>query len=305
MSNIHSRKLHTLKPSDYELLKKYYSYRYPGTCESVITSTYIWNIYYGSKYYINEWGIVFIHSLKDELFTFTPLCRIEDMKACFMDAKAYFNNVLGQKLKLYAVDAEAAEALMDFSDKFDFVKERMYFDYLYEAEGLKKLSGKKYHKKKNHVNGFLKEYGERYDMRQLQAADREEIFEFLDRWHEQRVIEDEYNRDDYELMGIKYLISECPMPDYKMFGIYVDGCMQAFSLGTYSKEEKTAYIHVEKANPDIRGLYAFVNQQFLVNCFPEALYVNREDDMGLLGLRQAKLSYNPIKLIEKYEISER
>ncbi len=290
MSNIHFRELRELKPTDYELLKKYYSYRYPGTCESVITSTFIWNIYYKSKYYINEYGLVFVHSLKDELFTFTPLCKIEDMKACFMDAKKYFNDVLGQKLKLYAIDEEAADNLRDFEDQFDIVEERMYFDYLYDADGLRNLSGKKYHKKKNHVNGFKKEYDGRYEMRVMTRDDMEEIFEYLDKWHSLRIIEDEYHRDDYELKGIKYLIRECDMLDYKMFGIYVDGVLEGFTLGTYSAEEKTAYIHVEKANPNIRGLYAYINQQFLINCFPDAQFVNREDDMGLEGLRQAKMS---------------
>lgn len=304
-NNVHYRQLKSLEPSDYELLKKYYSLRYPGTCESVITSTYIWNIYYKSKFYINEYGLVFIYSNKDEVFTFTPLCKTEDIKACFLDAKKYFNNVLGQKIKAYAIDEEAANCLMDLEGSFDIVEERMYFDYVYDGDKLRTLSGSKYHKKKNHVNGFLKEYGDRYECKEMSSNDKEEIFAYLDKWHSLRNIVDEYNRDDYELKGIKYLIDKCSMVDYKMFGIYVDGVLEAFSLGTYSAEEKTAYIHVEKANPNIRGLYAFVNQQFLVNCFPDAQFVNREDDMGLEGLRHAKMSYNPIKLVKKYEIYER
>lgn len=304
-NNIHYRELKKLEPSDYDTLKKYYSLRHPGTCESIITSTYIWNIYYKSKFYINEYGLVFVYSNKDEVFTFTPLCELKDMKACFDDAKQFFNNVLGQKIKAYAVDEEAAVSLGDLEGAFDIIEERMYFDYVYDADKLRSLSGKKYHKKKNHVNGFLKEYDGRFTMRQMTSDDKAEIFEYLDKWHSLRNIVDEYNRDDYELKGIKYLIDKCSMVDYKMFGIYVDGALEAFTLGTYSKEEKTAYIHVEKANPNIRGLYAFVNQQFLVNCFPEAELVNREDDMGLEGLRQAKMSYNPVKLVKKYEIYQR
>lgn len=80
--------------------------------------------------------------------------------------------------------------------------------------------------------------------------------------------------------------------------------MEAFTLGTYLKTEKTVYVHVEKANPEIRGLYPFINQQFLIKCFPDARYVNREDDMGLEGLRKAKMSYNPEFLVEKYTITE-
>ena len=90
-----------------------------------------------------------------------------------------------------------------------------------------------------------------------------------------------------------------------MFGVFIDGALEAFTLGTYLKREETAYIHVEKANPQIRGLYPFVNQQFLVQCFPTAKRVNREDDMGLEGLRKAKMSYNPIYMAKKFNVYEK
>ena len=54
-----------------------------------------------------------------------------------------------------------------------------------------------------------------------------------------------------------------------------------------------AVIHIEKENPEINGLYQFINQQFLIEEFPEAELVNREDDMGLEGLRKAKMTYYP------------
>lgn len=83
------------------------------------------------------------------------------------------------------------------------------------------------------------------------------------------------------------------------------GKFEAFSLGVYGKAERMAVIHVEKANPEIRGLYPFICQQFLLHEFPDALLVNREDDIGLEGLRKSKLSYNPIYLEEKYEIRQK
>lgn len=66
-----------------------------------------------------------------------------------------------------------------------------------------------------------------------------------------------------------------------------------------------AVIHIEKANSEIRGLYQFINQQFLVNEFPEAKLVNREDDVGMEGLRKAKMSYYPIGFARKYMVRER
>lgn len=65
-----------------------------------------------------------------------------------------------------------------------------------------------------------------------------------------------------------------------------------------------AIIHIEKANPEIRGLYPFINQQFIINAFPEALIVNREDDLGIEGLRKAKLSYEPIDYVKKYRVEQ-
>lgn len=65
-----------------------------------------------------------------------------------------------------------------------------------------------------------------------------------------------------------------------------------------------ALIHIEKANPEIRGLYPYINQQFLVHEFPDVEFVNREEDMGIEGLRKAKLSYHPCKFVEKYTVRE-
>ena len=59
--------------------------------------------------------------------------------------------------------------------------------------------------------------------------------------------------------------------------------LEAFSIGSYNEREKMAIIHIEKANPEMRGLYQLINQQFLIHEFPEAVLVNREDDMGNSG----------------------
>ena len=94
------------------------------------------------------------------------------------------------------------------------------------------------------------------------------------------------------------------MLSVRMGGIYVDDRLEAFSIGSYNSKEKMAIIHIEKANPEMRGLYQMINQQFLIHEFPEAETVNREDDMGLPGLRQAKMSYAPMDFARKYRIKQ-
>lgn len=294
-----------LIPEDYEELKQYFLLRNAGTCENIILDTYLWKNYYQTKYIKWDKGIVWIYSNKDEVFTWTPLSKDEDLKEGFEFVQKYFNEELGQKLKMYLVDEEAVKILDLPEDKYIVEEDRDYFDYVYDAEKLRNLSGKKYHKKKNHVNAFLKEYDGRYDFRLMCCMEEGHIEGFLEKWRDARDIEDEYNRVDYELEGIKYVLNNCQMLKMRMGGVFIDGKLEAFSIGSYSDEEKTAYIHVEKANPEIRGLYPFINREFLRQGFEDAELVNREDDMGLEGLRKAKLSYHPVKLVKKYNIFER
>lgn len=300
-----NNELHRVCPEDYDELKKYFMLRRPGTCESMILDTYIWQNYYDTRFIKWDKGIVWIYSNKDEVFSGTPLAKQEDLCEAFEVAREYFNEVLGLKLKMYLVDQEAVDQLNLPEDRYSVEEDRRYFDYVYDAEKLRTLSGKKYHKKKNHLNAFLKEYEGRYEFRLMCCMEQGYIKEFLDRWAESRSIEDEYNRVEYEKKGIEYILNNCHMLNMKVGGVFIDGKMEAFSIGSYSEEEKTAYIHVEKANPDIRGLYAFINREFIRQGFDEAEYVNREDDMGLEGLRQAKMSYHPVRLVKKYNIIEK
>lgn len=297
--------LKEVKYEDYWELRKLFSLRYAQTCENIITNSYIWKDYYQARYITDGNGLFWIYKLQGEYFTGSPICRDEELENYFYQAQEYFHKELGQKLVMYLVDEKMVEQLQLPEDKYTVEEDRRYFDYVYDAEALRKLSGKKYHKKKNHVNAFYKEYDGRYECRIMTEKDAPIIHEYLDRWHSMRNIEDEYHRDDYELKGIKELVSHSDNMNLDMFGVFIDGKLEAFTLGTYLKREETAYIHVEKANPDIRGLYPFVNQQFLVKCFPTAKYVNREDDMGMEGLRKAKLSYHPVYMAKKYNIYEK
>lgn len=297
-------KLKQVKAEDYDLLKKYFSLRDAETCESVITDTYLWKLYYHTQYFLTETGLNWIYQTDTEIFTGTPLCRVEHLQDNFHQLLSYFHEVLHQKLVMYLVDEAAVKAFDLPQELYQVEEERMYFDYVYDAEELRTLPGKKYHKKKNHLNAFLRTYQNRFQGRRLDGHDVKAILDFVERWHANRNIDDPYHRDDYEVKGITYMLQNCNLIKYEMYGIFVDGQLEAFSLGTYDVEKQTAYIHVEKANPDIRGLYPYINQKFLIDCFPNARYVNREDDMGLEGLRKAKLSYHPVYLAKKYTIRE-
>lgn len=75
---------------------------------------------------------------------------------------------------------------------------------------------------------------------------------------------------DYEVKGIHDILKNCSEFSIHMGGVYIDGQMEAFTIGSYNPVEHMAVIHIEKANPEINGLYQFINQQFLIEEFPEA-----------------------------------
>ena len=110
---------------------------------------------------------------------------------------------------------------------------------------------------------------------------------------------------DEELIGINKVFNDYEIlkDKVKIAGIYIDNKLEAFTIGELLNPNM-ALIHIEKANPDIRGLYPFINQQFLVNEFSEVEFVNREEDLGIPGLRKAKLSYHPIRFVEKFTVKE-
>lgn len=108
-----------------------------------------------------------------------------------------------------------------------------------------------------------------------------------------------------KLLELKYILEHEEVFDYKIGAVYVDNKLEAFTIGNYESREDMVYIPVEKANPEIRGLYPYICSQFLIEAFPEAGKENREDDMGLEGLRKSKLSYNPIYMVEKYTIIQK
>ena len=163
----------------------------------------------------------------------------------------------------------------------------------------------KYNKKKNHYNAFCREYEGRYEFKLLDSTHHDEIMDYLENWKQHKEHTEEKEFIDFEAIGIKYLLEHENVFDYKIGSVYIDDKLEAFTIGNYYKQEDMVYIPVEKANPNIRGLYTFICSEFLKVAFPNAAKENREDDMGLEGLRKSKLSYNPIYMVEKYTIIQK
>ncbi len=293
--------------NDIEIIMPFFGLRPDKTCESVFLDSFLWRNYYHIQYTVYEGkGLLWKMEMDGRTYTSIPTCRQEDMAELLGVMQEHFNQELGQPLRIYLADEESLNYLNLDPKQFSIEEAEDLKDYLYDGEAMRTLAGRKLHKKKNHVNSFMRTYEGRYEFRRLCCSDRQDVWEFLDRW---RVGKQEKGQDmeelDEEIVGIHEILKNCSYIPVKMAGVYIDGKLQAFSVGSYNEREQMAVIHIEKANSEFNGLYQFINQQFLVHEFPDAVLVNREDDVGLEGLRKSKMSYNPIGFARKFMVEQK
>jgi len=183
----------------------------------------------------------------------------------------------------------------------DAEEDRAHSDYVYRTESLVALSGRKYHSKRNHINQFSRTYAYRYEP--LTAALIGACLELQEEWCRLRECVDHEG-----LLSEEHAIHEALRHFHELdcsgAAIVVGGRVVAFSLGEPLSPD-TAVIHVEKANPEYPGSYAVINQEFCRHSWSAYTYINREQDLGNEGLRQAKLSYYPDHLVTKFVLRAR
>ena len=296
-----------VKAEDMDRLRPFYGLRPNKTCDSVFLDCFLWKDYYRVQCTVSEnRAALWLMEQGGQVSTAMPMCREEDLPHFFYQLVDYFEQVLHKPFYIYLADEEAVKLLDLDPQVFEVREQEDLKDYLYDGDALRTLAGKKLHKKKNHLNAFLREYEGRYEYRRLCCSDRYEVWQFLERWRQQKVEADALDDFlDYEVSGIHEILKNCSELYVRMAGVYVDGRLEAFTVGSFNELENMAVIHIEKANPDIKGIYQFINQQFLINEFPQASLVNREDDVGMEGLRRAKMSYNPMGFARKYLVRKR
>ena len=198
-----------------------------------------------------------------------------------------------------AADREELESW--FPGKFQFKTSRDDYDYVYAIDDLADLRGRKFQKKRNHFNRFRAEHPD-YEVRELNPCNLHQAQRMVDDWYRKRMKEDP--EGDYLLENIALARAFQNYQALGMDGIMLldGGEVLAVTMGSRLAND-TFDIHFEKAREDVDGAYNTVNcefARFLRLKYPEVKFLDREEDMGLEGLRKAKLSYNPHHLVEKY-----
>lgn len=286
---------------DKQIFDKYIKAHKPQVSELNFTNIFMWRNSYKFRFGVAG-ELLCLISVPDnsDPFAFVPIG--EYTKKGFIEAfeqiKEYFLSK-GWQLKFKRATQEEVDWFKKLiREEAEVTSDRNSSDYVYHTEELINLTGKKYHGKKNHINNFKKLY--QYEYVKLSEDLLEECIRINEEWCERRSCE------LHKGLYCEKLANNEALRNFKILGyegalIKVNGRFEAYTVGELLNEN-TAVIHIEKANDDIRGLYTFINQQFCANNWSKVTYVNREQDLGLEGLRKAKLSYKPVKLVDKFDI---
>ncbi len=182
--------------------------------------------------------------------------------------------------------------------EFVFSDDRPNYDYVYRTRDLIELKGREYHSKKNHLNYFLNNYT--YEYVTLTSAMAEQAMLFIREFNERKKLpEHEMELLMMEERAMVDVFNNLEAVGYLAAAIIIDGKIQALSIGGRINGN-TVTVHVEKANTGYRGLYQLINNEFCRHVASNVEYINREEDMGIPGLRKAKLSYKPVKIVDSH-----
>jgi hypothetical protein len=266
----------------------------PQISEFTFTNLFIWRRHYELQVSVVHGFLTFLGQPPGSApFLFPPVGG-GDIRAW---AQAGFEalRTAGHRPRISRVPGPVAGELASLPGA-ELVLDRDNSDYVYLTENLVQLSGNRYHSQKNHVNRLKKSNDWEYFPLTPELVN--ECLNLQEAWCRLRQCEESPSLLNEE-QAIVEAFKQIDSLRYRGGVIRRQGKVEAFSLGELLNPD-TVVIHIEKANPEIPGLYALINQQFLEKEWGTIRYVNREQDLGEPGLRKAKESYHPDHLVEKF-----
>jgi hypothetical protein len=212
------------------------------------------------------------------------------------DIATALDRLFADQLPLYGADESFVASYLT-GRPCEVVADRDSADYLYRREDLATLQGKRYHKKKNRLNVFIKHYP--YVVAPYGPEYRDGCRALLAAWREERMLEGENLSLEREAQATAEALEYAAELGLAGLVVLVEGGVKGFVLGERLNQE-TSVCHFEKADPQMEGLSQLLDREFNLLLFTDCTYVNREQDLGDEGLRMAKSTYHPIELIAKY-----
>lgn len=268
-------------------------------CDYTFGNNFVWRGIYNIEVCFAE-GLYFCKNGTGKNTSFLYPAGSGDIHTAVKLMREYCDEI-GLPLRLTANKDMTEKIRAEYPDA-EITLNRDICDYVYLAEELEELKGKKFHSKRNHLNRF---YENNWSFEPLTADNIEECRAMNKQWRSENIdkcsLSDETESKLEELCIVECSFKHYGSLDYTGGVLRVNGEVQAFTFGEPSSKD-CFVVHVEKALRKYQGSYTAVNREFVKMLSGRYKYINREDDTGSEGLRKAKLSYNPIFLEEKYSI---
>jgi hypothetical protein len=274
-----------------EILHPRLSLTYDGVSEFTFCGLYLFRKKYNYRISRDkeDGGFIISGTSADKTFFMTP-CVMPDKKTLLslFESHDYWKNISQTIL----------ESVREKQEEYGIVitEDRDNFDYLYYRDDLAKLAGKKFHKKKNHLNNFLNSYPD-HEQRPMSNELIPAAMEVLERWREDSLNRNGNEGDYKAAMEALGLFNSLALRGSVFF---IGGKPVAYCLGESIARGKMFAIHFEKAIDEYKGIYQYVNQAFALSLPRFFTLINREQDLGNEGMRQAKMTYRPCDFVKKY-----
>lgn len=263
-------------------------------CEYCFGNIYMWSEIYDNR--ISDDNGIFVSAD----FTDTPVFCYpvgDGDKKSTISKLIEYTKEKGITLEFFGLTEKDKDELnFIFPKQFEINEERDFFDYLYKSEDLANLAGRKYHSKKNHASYFEKNFDWKYEP--INENNIEQCLLLNEHWER---LNREKNPEEIsdENLAIKKALEKYFELGFEGGVLTIQGEIVAFTFGE-RLNINTFCTHVEKAYGNIRGAYQMINREFARQLQDRYEFINREEDTGSEGLRRAKLSYQPHRLIVKY-----
>ena len=263
---------------------------------------------YGDEYAIIE-DVLFIHRSRldtpHKRVYLAPLGNIEGefkkyVDILFEDAKSY-----NAKLSFFTV-TENFKILLgeNYPDVFEYEESRDYDEYIYSVENLSVLPGRALAPKRNRVRAFYSSYEGQIRIENITNDNITDVFLFQKEWITQRLSEGYDEMLARENEAIKFYLSNYDELEFKGIVVYIKGTVVGYAAGVSLNDECMDEV-IEKGRKDIVGIYQLLCNEFATIVCKGYKYLNREEDLGVEGLRRAKTSYEPLYMLKKFIVEEK
>ena len=284
-----------LEFSDLEFIRSYYEKYTNRTCDRTIGGSFMWRDYFHTMYALVEDTLVMKCQKDGETVFCFPMGQQVDKALSEIEAYCEGKEIAPEFVSLSVSEMEYLKARYP---EATIIENRDWSDYLYLTTDHANFAGRKFTTQRNHINKFLKNY-ENWDFRLIDKTTIEDVKKFYSDY------ESRFAKSDATAIEEQEKTNEVLDKYYEYgfvgYALYVEKQVVGFAIGEIIGD--VMFIHVEKADKDMDGVNAMLVMQFAKAFEGKVTYLNREEDVGDMGLRYSKTKYRPVDMVYKYEVN--